>query len=385
MGLLSCLDASDCPLPTRDRIKKKMSENASGAMEYKAGLSVNEVKELADGRVITKLSSNENPFGPSPLAVAAGKAALEYANIYPDRNDARLCDALAAFHGRGLSAGNFFSANSGVEVLSLIEDATIKAGEHAIICPPCFGAYTASLKNKGAEIETVWLGDDLLVDADAVLAAIRPETRLVYLCNPNNPTGTWFGEKVLKTILDGLPDHVTLIYDEVYFQFATEKGLPDAIKYVLEDRNIAIVHSFSKAYGLAGMRIGYAIAPGRIAARVQQLKRSFHVNTAGMEAAMAALQDVDHLDKTVANNHSQRARLIDSLTALALEVAPSQANFVMFRCPEGTDAAALTKLLVAEGVMVRPAFNLPHHIRATVGTPDDNTRLLAALETILKA
>lgn len=223
------------------------------------------------------------------------------------------------------------------------------------------------------------------MNVDAILAAVRPETRLVYLCNPNNPTGTWFGEDVLKAIMDGLPDHVTLIYDEVYFQFATEKGLPGALKYVRDDRNIVIVHSFSKAYGLAGMRIGYAIAPQRITSRIQKIKRSFHVNTAGMEAAMAALQDTDHLKVTVDNNHSERARLTTDLRGLGLNVAPSQANFVMFKCPEGMDAAGLTQNLVGHGVMVRPAFDLPNHIRATVGTPQDNTRLWTALETILKA
>jgi histidinol-phosphate aminotransferase len=363
-----------------------MTQSAADNMEYRAGLSADEVKELAKGKTITKLSSNENPFGPSPMAIAAAQSTLETANIYPERKDDKLCGALAEFHGRGLTPANFFSANSGVEVLSLIEDAAIKTGEHAIICPPCFGAYKASLKNKGAEIETVWLGDeDYSVNVQALLDAVRPQTRLVYLCNPNNPTGTWFGEDVLNAVLDGLPEHVTLIYDEVYFQFATEQGLPDAIKHVLDERNIVIVHSFSKAYGLAGMRIGYAIAPESLTARVQKLKRSFHVNSGAMAAAIAALQDTEHLQKTVDNNHTERARLTAELRALGLTVAPSQTNFVMFKCPEGKDAATLTQDLVADGVMVRPAFDLPHHIRATVGTPNDNTRLLTALATLLKA
>jgi histidinol-phosphate aminotransferase len=354
-------------------------------MEYKAGLSMDEVRGLAGDGPITKLSSNENPFGPSPLAVAAAQSALETANLYPARNDATLCKTLAGFHGRELTAANFFAANSGVEVLSLIEDALIRAGERAIICPPCFGAYSQSLRNKNAEIDTVLLRDtDFNVDADAVLAAVTPDTRLVYLCNPNNPTGTWFGEDVLAKVLDGLPDHVTLIYDEVYYQFATEEGLPDAIRHVLDGRNIVIVHSFSKAYGLAGMRIGYGIAPERIAAKVQKLKRSFHVSTAGMDAAAAALKDSAHLAKTVDNNHAERRRVTVGLAELGLEVAPSQANFVMFRCPEGSDAESMTTALVARGVMVRPAFYLPQHIRVTVGTPVDNSRFLAAVKSVLE-
>ncbi|NRB01723.1 MAG: aminotransferase class I/II-fold pyridoxal phosphate-dependent enzyme [Rhodobacteraceae bacterium] len=362
-----------------------MTTQTSPTETYKPGLSANEVRDLAGAHAITKLSSNENPYGPSPLAVRAAQEALLQANIYPERTDTKLCDALAALHGNGLSAANFFCANSGVEVLSLIEEVTIAAGERAIICPPCFAAYAPSLSQKSAVVDQVWLNDDYSVNVDAVLGAVKPDTRLVYLCNPNNPTGTWFGEDVLQAILDGLPDHVTLIYDEVYFQFATDAGLPDAIKHVLDDRNIVIVHSFSKAYGLAGMRVGYGIAPERIAARIQKAKRSFHINSASMEAAMAALGDADHLQLTVDNNHVQRPILTEGLRALGLNVAPSQANFVMFECPGDTDAAALTKALVGEGVMVRPAFNLPTHIRATIGTPEDNTRLLAALANILKA
>ena len=225
--------------------------------EYKAGLSVEEVRTRAKGKAITKLSSNENPFGPSPKAVAAAQKVLEDAHIYPPRNDAVLCDALAAFHGRGLTSDHFFAANSGVEALSLIEDGLCNPGHRAIICPPNFGAYASSLGKKGVEVDRVPLiepGFD--PDPDAILAAIKPDTRLIYLCNPNNPTGTWFGEDVLNKVLDGLPDNVTLIYDEVYFQFATDDPLPDAIRHVLDGRNIIIVHSFSKAYGLAGLRVG---------------------------------------------------------------------------------------------------------------------------------
>ncbi|MDA7966333.1 aminotransferase class I/II-fold pyridoxal phosphate-dependent enzyme, partial [Ruegeria sp.] len=203
------------------------------SMEYKAGLSARDVAEFTQGRPVTRLSSNENPFGPSPKAVAAAQAALQDANLYPERTDAALCVALAQFHGRSLTPEHFFAANSGVEVLSLIEDAVLCDGTEAIICPPCFGAYVASLKKKGATLRMVDLiGADYAVDVDGILAAVTPQTRLVYLCNPNNPTGTWFGEDVLSAILDGLPDHVTLIYDEVYYQFATEHGLPDAIRHV---------------------------------------------------------------------------------------------------------------------------------------------------------
>ncbi|CAP64050.1 MULTISPECIES: pyridoxal phosphate-dependent aminotransferase [Cupriavidus] len=342
---------------------------------------------MADEEImqITKLSSNENPFGPSPKAVDAAKLAIASANRYPERTDKKLCDALAAFHGRGLTSAQFFSANSGVEVLSLVEDALIKPGQRAIICPPCFSEYSKSLANKGCEIDRVPLiGSDFRLDVDAILRRINKDTRLLYLCNPNNPTGTWFGESVLGTVLGKIPDDVTVIYDEVYYQFATEEGLPDAIRHVLDDQNVVIVHSFSKAYGLAGMRIGYGIAPQRIAQSVKKRKRNFHLSAAGMDAAIAALGDRVHLQRTVDNNHAERLRLATGLKALNLEVTPSQANFLMVRCPKGFNAEELAGLLVGNGVMVRPAFDLPHCIRITVGAPGDNTRLLALLDTLLE-
>lgn len=354
----------------------------SNAGGYLAGLSVAEVQGLSDAP-ITKLSSNENPYGPSPMAVAAAHAALEGANIYPERTDAALCQKLAGFHGQGMQPEHFFSANSGVEVLSLIEDALIAPGQRAIICPPCFGAYTGSLLKKGVHVDKVDLvGSEFDVHVEGILSAVTPDTRLVYLCNPNNPTGTYFGTEVLDAVLDGLPDHVTLIYDEVYFQFATEFDLPDALRHVRDGRNIVIVHSFSKAYGLAGMRVGYGIAPEPIAAQIRKRKRSFHLNSMGMAAAMAALDDAAHLDQTVTNNTTERARLSQALKDMWFEVSTSQANFVMFRCPDGMDAKTMTNQLVRHGVMVRPAFDLPHHIRATVGQPDENTRLLNALKSL---
>ncbi len=368
-----------------NRNRNDMPKNATESTEHEPGSSADAIRKTSSEKEITTLASNENPFGPSPRAVAAAQAALNTANFYPERSDSKLCNALATFHRRNLTAKHFFAANSGVEVLSLIEETSIKADQGAIICPPCFGAYSPSLEKKSAKIQQVWLSEDFAVNTEALLAAVGPGTRLVYLCNPNNPTGSWFGEDVLKSILDGLPDHVTLIYDEVYFQFATENGLPDAIKYVLEDRNIVIVHSFSKAYGLAGMRIGYGIAPPRIALKIQQAKRPFHINSVSMAAAIAALDDADHLRTTVDNNHAERIRLTQELPVRGLEVTPSQANFIMFKCPEGKDAAHLTQDLAALGVMVRPAFNLKHHIRATIGTHENNTRLLAALDTILEA
>lgn len=347
---------------------------------YKAGLSVGDVQELTNGLRVAKLASNENPFGPSPSAVKAASGELDTANFYPEHSDKTLCEKLADFHGRGLTADNFFGANGGVEALSLIEETFLNPGYEAIICPPCFGAYAPSVAAKGGKITKVPLvGDTFEVDVEGILSAVTPETRLVYLCNPNNPTGTFFGADVLQEILDGLPEHVTLIYDEVYYQFATEFNLPDAIRYVLDGRNIVIVHSFSKAYGLAGLRVGYGLAHSEIISKIRVNKRSFHINSVSMAAAIASIDDEQHLCVTVKNNSSEREKLTLSLKKLGLDVAPSQANFLMFKCPEGETAEDFSKVMVSMGIMVRPAFFMPHHIRVTVGKPDDNERFLQAV------
>ncbi|MGS2722218.1 pyridoxal phosphate-dependent aminotransferase [Porticoccus sp. GXU_MW_L64] len=356
----------------------------TSASEYKPGLSKEEVRNLAGDQPIVKLSSNENPFGPSPLAVEAARKAVDAGNIYPPRNDKKLKKALAEFHGNGLTPEHFFSGNGGVEAISMVEDTLIQSGQRAIVTPPCFGAYISSLNKKGANIDRVPLiGDDFDVDVDGILKAVTDDTRLVYLCNPNNPTGTYFGDDVLDAVLDGLPEHVTVLYDEVYFQYATDFELPNVKQRVLDGRNLVVIHSFSKAYGLAGLRIGYGYGAPELVEKIDAKKRSFHLNAASMEAAIAALKDEAHIRKTVENNTAERPKLTEGIEALGLKVAPSQANLVMYECPAGTTADEMAAKLVTKGVMVRPAFFLPNHIRVSIGTPQENARFLSVLAELV--
>ncbi|MGD9862371.1 MAG: histidinol-phosphate transaminase [Pseudodonghicola sp.] len=334
---------------------------------------------------VSNLSANENPLGPGPAAVTAMRQALERLHRYPPQDDLSLRQVLAACFGRGLTSDNFLAANGGVEVLGMIEDAVLADGGTAIICPPCFAPYRVSLRAKGYGFTEVPLTrPDFRPDVDAILAAVTDETRLLYLTNPNNPTGTWFGPEVLDRILDGLPEQVTVIYDEVYWHFAAGLGLPDSVGLIGAGRNLVAVHSFSKAYGMAGARVGYALAPEALIARIAPLKRSYQLNTAALAGAVAALGDTAHLARTVANNDLERARLVSGLRALGLETWESAANFAMFRCPEGISARALCDRLAEHGVLVRPAFDLPDHVRASVGTPEEVTHVLRATEEVLR-
>jgi histidinol-phosphate aminotransferase len=218
-------------------------------------------------------------------------------------------------------------------------------------------------------------------DPEALIARAREvDAKLVYFANPDNPMGSWHDAATVQAMIDALPEGTVLALDEAYADTAPAGAIPPLD---MTHPRVIRFRTFSKAYGLAGMRLGYGIAPPALAARIQQRKRAFHISTAGMAAAIAALQDAEHLDRTPSNHHQQLEVLTAGLQAMGLETTPSQANFVMSRCPAGHDAESLTRALVEQAVMVRPAFDLPQHIRATVGTPDGNARLLAALSAIL--
>ena len=355
--------------------------------EYKVGKSIEEVKAKAKGAEVYKLSSNENPFGSSPKAIEAIIDSLESLNYYPARSDSSVTQQLAEHFGRGLNNKNFTIGNGAVDLINLLEDAFFQDGESnsIVICPPCFGSYAATAKTKGATIIEHPLDSDTFeIDSQGIENSITSDTRLVYVCNPNNPTGSYFDQQALMNILDSIPENVTLVYDEVYYHYATEFEMPDAIQCVLNNRNIVILHSFSKAYGLAGMRMGYAIANEATIEKLTRRKLSFQNDTLSMEAMRAALSDEEFLTKTIDNNTRQRVWLREQLTALGIQFWPSQANFICFKAPLDKDAAAIVEQLLEYGVMVRAAFYLPSHVRVSIGLPKANQRFIFALSEVLK-
>jgi histidinol-phosphate aminotransferase len=216
------------------------------SFEYRPGLGVDDVRSRAGGRPLHKMSSNENPFGPSPLAVAAIEGALADLASYPARSDDGARAALASTLGRGLTDAHLCVGNSALDVMAMTEEAVGLAGGSAIVCPPTFGAYAGSVRQRGGEaIEVPLTGDGFALDVAAVAAACRPDTRLLYVGNPNNPTGGWFGQDVLDALLDAVPSHVLVVYDEVYHHFAEPGALPDAIGAVLAGRHLVVLHSLS--------------------------------------------------------------------------------------------------------------------------------------------
>ncbi|MBF0277344.1 MAG: histidinol-phosphate transaminase [SAR324 cluster bacterium] len=351
---------------------------------YQPGLTIADVHSKTGGIKVYKMSSNENPFGPSPKAVEAIAVDLKGLHFYPERHDTVVREALVSYHKRGLTVENFTTGHGAVDLIGLIEDASFDHSNSVVVCPPAFGSYVSSAAKKGAEIIECPLDPETFqIDSGMLSRAVRSNTKLVYVCNPNNPTGTCFGQQELEKILECIPSGTLLVYDAVYFQYATEIELPDAIQCVLDKRNIVILHSFSKVFGLAGMRIGYAISTPEIIAKIASGKRSFHMSSSSMVAMIAALQDQEHISITLENNTKQRHWLQKELENLNIRVWPSQANFLLFECPGDLMAKDLVDRLLSFGVMVRAAFDLPHHVRVTVSLPEANLQFIAAMREIV--
>jgi len=347
---------------------------------YKGGKGKNEV---APGRNLYKLSSNENLLGPSPKAVAAIKSHIDTLNEYSDYEGDRFREALGAFYGSELSSEQFVTTNSGVEALEMICRAFLDPGLESIVCNPCFGPYALFTKRCGGKVVDVPLREETYdLDVDGIIAAINDKTRLIFLANPNNPTGTHIPTETIGRLLDRIPPHVVVVYDEVYYQFVDAVDYKTGVDYVQAGHQLIGVNSFSKAYGLGGLRVGYIYSTPKIANYIRQLRRPFMLSTLTQEGAMAALTDDEHIDRTVNLIQSEKPRFYKVLDELGYKYWPTQANFILIK-PEINDEK-FTDLMLDEGVMVRPVsgFGAPDCVRVTIGTKEANDAFFEALRKI---
>ena len=351
---------------------------------YKPNQSPEEAVGKDRAAHIFKMSANENPLGPSPKAMKAMVEAIPTLGRYPPKSDISLREKLAAVHGRGLSPDNFIVGNSGCDILRLSALANLNEHSSILQCPPAFPLYHRTATQQGALVIDVPLDkDSFSYQLEVIKAALRPDTKAIYVCNPNNPTGTTFGQDVFDELLELLPENALLVYDEVYYQFVKGIEMPDAVAAVLAGKNVLIIHSFSKSYGLAGLRAGYGIAPEHIIKTMEAKKNPFHVGALTLKAAEAALTDTEHVQKTVDNNTKGRIYISSSLQTLGIKVWPSEANFVLFEVPEGFSAEGLTQRLQDHNLMVRPAFGLDNHLRVSVALPEANEAFITAMKAIL--
>lgn len=349
---------------------------------YIGGKSRKEVD--SGGKKIYKLSSNENLLGSSPKAIQAIKDHINSLSEYPDRVDKRLQAALSDFYKQELKVGQFLTANSGSEVLELIIRAFLGEGLEYITTNPMFKPYQMFSDKMGAKmVDVPLLAPNYALNATGILAAINDQTRLIFLTSPNNPTGTHIPKPILDNFIAQLPNHVVLVLDEVYFHYAEAADYTTALPYVKAGKQVIALNSFSKTYGLAGLRLGYAYTTPELAEYVQRLYKPFQINTLGLEAAIAALSDTDFLERTVSLVKKERVVLYKNLDRLGIKYWQSQANFVMFKTE--MEAKKLVELLQKEGIMVRPVagFGAPGCIRVTIGTAEANIAFITALEKIL--
>ncbi len=345
---------------------------------YEAGKPLEELARELGITDAVKLASNENPYGPSPRALEAARAALSEVHRYPDAAAHRLRHRLAEHHG--ISADEIVHGNGSNELIELLVRTFTTAAHHLVYAAPSFVVYQSAALVHGVSATAVPLRDETH-DLDAMLAAIRPETRLVFVANPNNPTGTHVGREALGRFLRAVPESVIVAVDEAYVEFADAPDFSNALELRSLRENLVVLRTFSKAYALAGLRVGYAVAPRRIVDYLGRVRAPFNVSLVAQAAAVAALGDREHLERSVAATCAERARLAERLTALGVAVTPSQANFIYFDVDR--DARVVYERLLALGVIVRAFAPLPTKLRLTVGTPRENERALAALAEVL--
>jgi histidinol-phosphate aminotransferase len=353
---------------------------------YAAGKSRRQAQQESSVDCI-KLASNENPFGPSPKALQAVQAVLGESNFYPDNDVSELRQKLAEYHD--VSSDNIVPSAGSSALLGIIARTLLSPGLNAITSERSFIVYPIATQAAGGTLIQVPMRDNGF-DLDAIAAAVDRNTRIVYLSNPNNPTATIVTAGEIDEFLDRLPDHVITILDEAYYDFAqyfaSLRGVDysHALDYVKQGRKVVVLRTFSKAHGLAGLRVGYGIGPAGLMSYFARMRTTFSVSSVGQAAAIAALDDAAHLEKARRNNAEQSQLLINELNELGYNIAPTWANFLY--CELGEDAAVVANQMQAEGVIVRPltAWGDPAAMRVTIGTPEQNQLFLRAFKAVME-
>jgi histidinol-phosphate aminotransferase len=333
---------------------------------------------------VHKLSANENPLGPSPKAVAAVQAAAASVALYPDPPAARLRQTIAAVHG--LNVANIMVFNGSDEGIGLITRTYVGPGDEGIYTAHGFLAYPIFLHACGAT-PVVAKETDERADVDAILAAVTPATRIVFLANPNNPTGTYlpFGE--VRRLHAGLPKDVLLVIDAAYAEFVRANDYEAGIELVAGAENVVMTRTFSKVYGLGGARLGWIYAPAHMIEALERVRDPFNVNSLAIEAGIAAMLDREHVAHSLAHNEEWLRWTTEALEKLGLRVTPSVGNFILIHFPEGAgrSAAEADDFLTARGYLLRrvAAYGFPNALRMTIGTEEANRGVVAALAEFL--
>jgi histidinol-phosphate aminotransferase len=348
---------------------------------YQPGKPIAELaREMGlDESTIIKLASNESPLGVSPMARQAIEVAIRDLGRYPDGNGYELKLALSKRYGVGMD--QVVLGNGSNDVLDLAARAFLSAGRSAIYSQHAFAVYPLAVQAAGARgIEVP--AKHYAHDVDAMLKAITPDTALIFVANPNNPTGTLIGARELEAFVAAVPERVLVVIDEAYNEYMPPAVRPDTLSWLPRFPNLVITRTFSKVYGLAGLRVGYALAAPGVADLMNRVRQPFNVNSVALAAAAAALEDTEFVRKSYELNQAGMRQVTDAFKAMGIEYIPSYGNFVTFRVPQ---AAQVFQRLLKSGVIVRPiaSYGMPEHLRVTIGLASENARFLDSLKQAL--
>ncbi len=349
---------------------------------YVAGKPPEEVKrELGLEGPIAKLASNENPLGPSPKALEAIRGVLDKLHMYPIDNSYYFKQAAAAHHG--VSDDMIFAASGSVEVIELCGTCLLEEGDEVLTSERTFAIYYLATWKAGAKLVTVPTTDGYTYDLDAMAAAITPRTKIVFLANPTNPTGTWFDAAQFDAFMEKVPEDVLVVYDSAYHPYCTVDDMPDPHTWLERGRDVLIMYTFSKAHGLAGIRAGYAVGPAHVISAINQGRFPFNMNIPAQVAAIAALGDDEHIARSREYNETELTWLREQLADLPVTIPPSQTNFLLIDTP--VDAKWLFVELQKRAVIVRPmgGYKMPQAIRVSPGTREENQRFVTALRELI--
>jgi len=360
-------------------IEELIPEYVRGLPVYEPGRPIEEVERELKIQAI-KLASNENPLGSSPKGMEAARAALGAAHRYPDGGTHCLRETLA--EKWGVTSDEIFIGLGSSEIIDLASRVLLRAGLQGITSVGSYAPFSVAIRASGAEL-TLVPQRNFAFYLPAISAAITPKTGVIYLANPNNPTGSAFTGKELREFLIDVPYGVLVVLDEAYIHYALSMRLEEAVDAYRERKNLLILRTFSKVYGLAGMRIGYAIGGPVLISAMNKLRTPFNVSGVAQAAALAALEDKEHVERCIKTNAAERMRLSEGLRQLGLRPVPSEANFVFMEV--GPEAKAISDELLHAGVIVRQLawMGFPEAIRVSVGTTEENEKCLAAMARVL--
>jgi histidinol-phosphate aminotransferase len=359
-----------------------VAEHITRLVPYRPGKPAEEVERELGITGIIKLASNENSLGPSPKAVEAMHRFAAKMHVYPDAHAYDLRRAAAA--RLEVAPESLVFGNGSDDVIHLLGVTFLEAGDEVIQGDPSFVRYEAAAILNKASCHLVPLTADWVHDLDAMAARISANTRLIFIANPNNPTGTIVTRTALERFLDRVPERALVVLDEAYYEYAAgDVDYPDGLRYVREGRSVVVLRTFSKAYGLAGMRIGYGVARPEIAEWLNRTREPFNVNYMAQAAAVAALSDTEHVARAVEMNETGKRAFYAAFEELGLPYAPTCGNFVWVDVRK--DCKAAFQALLRKGVITRTGdiFGAPTHLRITIGTPEENAKFLNALRDVL--